>query len=144
MKDIDLRELAEQRGWKVTIEPGIGVRSTNEDFLYYLNIPCRSGVISLYGGDELCVVCDGHPKIATKLHGLPGITPSQGYCVFRFPISRLDEVAAMVKPLRRKGPARSKSRAKYRVKRTLGGLFSPQTDQPRGNQGSEQTAVRKR
>jgi hypothetical protein len=72
---------------------------------WYMTIPCRLGTIYPVGGDRLAVEVDYHPHVARKLAALPGAALTQNgdrEKTFTFPAALFDQVAAVVRPYRRR------------------------------------------
>ena len=74
---------------------------------WLMRLPCRGRGVTVYpfGGDRLAVEVDGRPGLAKKLAGIPGVVLWQdgdGEKTFLFPVGRFSEVAAVVKPHRRR------------------------------------------
>ncbi len=74
-------------------------------------IRCKRGYIYPFGGSRLAVECDYHPAAVKQLEALPFVECTQagaGEYTFVFDMSRHREVFAIVRPLRRSGPARGR------------------------------------
>ena len=72
-----------------------------------MQLPCRGRGVCIYpfGVSRLAVEVDGRPGLAKKLAGIPGVELWQdgdGETTFVFPVDRFAEVAAIVKPHRRR------------------------------------------
>jgi hypothetical protein len=66
---------------------------------------CRRGTVYPYGGDMLAVEIDYRPSTAKKLAAVPGIIHHQAgdaEQTFLFPLALFNQVAAIVKPRRRR------------------------------------------
>ena len=104
---IDLRPICLERRWRWQFEESFraeGMRSTNPDAAWYVEIVCRNGTIYPFGADELLVCVEDHLKIAARLCRIvPDLRPHQGASVFRFPVELLEQVAAIMKPKRLPG-----------------------------------------
>jgi hypothetical protein len=94
------------RDYKITHDPAARTRSQKRD-PWMMQLPCRGEGVTIYpfGGDRLAVEVDGRPGLAKKLAGIPGVVLWQdgdGEKTFLFPVGRFTEVAAVVKPHRRR------------------------------------------
>jgi hypothetical protein len=72
---------------------------------WYMTLPCRLGIIYPVGADRLAVEVDYHPYIAKRLAALPGVVLTQDgdhEKTFTFPAEMFDQVAASVRPRRKK------------------------------------------
>jgi hypothetical protein len=95
---VDLRERFPQ--FKIALDPA--AQSKHGPWMFQL--PCRFGTIYPHGGDQLAVEVDGHPGLARRLAalGLHLHQDGDGEKTFLFPVGRFAEVAAIVKPIRRR------------------------------------------
>lgn len=100
------------RAYQVTYDPAAGKPDP-----WLAQVPCRYGVVYPHGGEVLAVEVDGHGKVAARLGHELGLKIHQGddgkdvhdrtkdwggEVTFLFPVSRFKEVAAVVKPRRRR------------------------------------------
>ena len=94
------------RDYKITHDPAARTRSQKRD-PWLMQLPCRGTGVCIYphGGDKLAVQLDGRPGLTKKVAALPGVELWQngdGETTFVFPVGRFAEVAAIVKPHRRR------------------------------------------
>ena len=94
------------RDYKITHDPAARKRREKRD-PWLMQLPCRGKGVCIYphGRDRLAVELDGRPGLAKKLAGIPGVELWQdgdGETTFVFPVDRFTEVAAVVKPHRRR------------------------------------------
>ena len=97
------------RDYKITFDPAYDRRRVPRRCLdpWMMQLPCRGKGVCIYphGRDRLAVELDGRPGLAKKLAGIPGVELWQdgdGEKTFLFPVDRFTEVAAVVKPHRRR------------------------------------------
>ena len=97
------------KDYKVTFDPAYESRRVPRRCLdpSMMQLPCRGKGVTIYpfGGDRLAVEVDGRPGLAKKLTGTPDVEPWQDgdrEKTFLFPVGRFSEVAAVVKPHRRR------------------------------------------
>jgi hypothetical protein len=73
---------------------------------WMMQIPCREHGITIFAHapDLLAVVCDNHPRISNRLAALGLRLHQEGdrQKTFLFPVERFDDVAATVRPRRRR------------------------------------------
>lgn len=99
---LDLRALAGERHWRWR-QAAEASPSNRDPWLF--EIPCRLGVIYPWGGDLLCLHVEEHNPTRTRLRALPGVESYQrgeAEEVFGFPVDRLDAVAEIAGPRRRR------------------------------------------
>ena len=94
------------RDYKVTHDPAARTRRQKRD-PWMMQLPCRGRGVVVYpfGGCRLAVEVDGRPSLVKKLAAIPGVDLWQdgdGEKTFLFPVGRFTEVAAVVKPHRRR------------------------------------------
>ena len=94
------------RDYKVTHDPAARTRRQKRD-PWMMQLPCRGTGVCIYphGGDKLAVQLDGRPGLTKKVAAIPGVELWQngdGEKTFLFPVGRFTEVAAVVKPHRRR------------------------------------------
>lgn len=106
---IDLRPWAIARRYRWRWEEGYQV---GDDAPWFVEIPCRYGLIYPKGGDILLAYCNrGIKRHVAKLDGLEHHQSDDDAEVFRFPVDLLDKVAAILKPRRRRTLDPDKARA---------------------------------
>ncbi|MCX7429200.1 MAG: hypothetical protein NTW96_26685 [Planctomycetia bacterium] len=95
-------------------------------------IPCRWGHIGPWDADRLAASVDGHAKVARRLRDLPGVEIVQdgdgGEVTAAFTSDRFDEVAAIMRPRRRRRLSpeqRSAATERLRQYRESKGGFAP-------------------
>lgn len=101
MKPINLKEMLGKR-YRITWDEAKEPKTKADPWL--MQIPCRYGMIYPYGGKLLAVECDYHPGLGRRLRDL-GLVLSQGgdqEKTFLFPMERFEEVAAIVKPKKKR------------------------------------------
>ena len=104
---VNLREMFGKR-WRISWDPVYEPRHVaqeNHD-LWMMQILCKGGIV-IYpqGGRKLAVECDYHPQIARQLASIPGVELTQDgdhEKTFVFDVSLIDQIAAVVKPRRRR------------------------------------------
>lgn len=103
---INLREHFGDR-YRIDFDPAYSPKGVPRAKLepWYMQIPCRYGVIYPFGPDRLAVEVDGHPRIAAKLDRMPECIPYQRgdyFAAFIFPSSAMPKVSRLVRPYRRR------------------------------------------
>jgi hypothetical protein len=112
---VDLRVWASARRYRTRLEDSYQAETDSDvkgDGRWYVEVPCRYGLIYPWGGDVL-VAWIGSYQARIRLDALFGASRSEGPInpetvwsrEYRFPTSRLDEVAAVLKPKRLPGRA---------------------------------------
>ncbi|MBI2367122.1 MAG: hypothetical protein HYV01_19290 [Deltaproteobacteria bacterium] len=106
---VDLRGWAKENRYRYRLEESYKAESNGHvrgDGRWFVEILCRHGLIYPAGGPDLLAYASR--GVVSKILDLgPDIRHHQydgGARVFRFPVSRLDEVAAILKPRRRRPP----------------------------------------
>jgi hypothetical protein len=94
------------RDYKVTHDPAARSRGERRD-PWLAQLACRGRGVTIYphGRDRLAVEVVGRPGVAKKLATTPGVELWQdgdGEKTFLFPVDRFTQVAAVVKPHRRR------------------------------------------
>jgi hypothetical protein len=94
------------RDYKITHDPAARTRSQKRD-PWLMQLPCRGKGVCIYphGGPHLAVEVDGRPGLVKQLLAIPDVKLRQdgdGEKTFLFPVGRFTEVAAVVKPHRRR------------------------------------------
>ncbi len=110
--------------YRISFDPAYSAYHIPRDKLdpWMMQLLCRRGVIYPHGGDRLAVEVDGRPKAAKALAALPGIILWQDgdqEKTFVCPLSLFDQVAAIVRPRKRRRLPQA-SRAAFAVGRTVG------------------------
>lgn len=132
---VNMRTLFGAR-FRVGRDPAASARDTDP---WLLTLPCRYGTIYPHGGDVLAVEVDGHSKLAARVAALPGVRAHQWGDQERtllFPVALFDQVAAIVRPRRRRVLTEEQRQAAR--ERLAAYQFSPAAQS--GSEG--QTAVR--
>ena len=134
---INLRETF-GKCWRISWDPAYDPRHVPKDNLdpWMMQIPCR-GDITIYphGDSKLTVECDYHPQIAGQLTCIPGVELSQDgdhEKTFVFDVSMFDEVAAIVKPRRRRQLSK-----RHRAKLTASGKEALKRYRHNSNSGAQ-------
>src|SRR5262245_39488040 len=100
----DLRALYGARFQITFDEAAEGRNGRNDPWL--MQLPCQGRGVAIYPHGEglLAVQCDGRPSIAKRLAelGLRLVQDGDAEKTFVFPVERFEEVAAIVKPRRRR------------------------------------------
>jgi hypothetical protein len=91
-------------GWDAAYEPCHVAKGSLDPWM--MQILCK-GDITIYpqGGTKLAVECDYHPQIVRQLASIPGVELTQDgdhEKTFVFDVSLIDQLAAIVKPRRRR------------------------------------------
>ena len=103
---VDLRPWAKANRYRFRLEESYRVESSTHvrgDGRWYAEILCKNGLIYPYGGTQL--LAHAKSRIAPAIAKLPGVHQYQtdGTArVLKFPLERLDEVAAILKPRKRR------------------------------------------
>jgi len=104
---VDLRDWAKDNRYRYRLEESYGAESDGHvkgDGRWFVEVLCRYGLIYPAGGSDLLAYCNR--GVVSKISELgPDIRLHQydgGAKVFRFPVSRLEEVAAILKPRKRR------------------------------------------
>jgi hypothetical protein len=99
---IDLQKRFGKR-YRLTFDPAYDSRGKHTPDPWYMQIPCRYGIIYPVGGDDLAIEVDYHDIIAAKLKrlGLRLTQDGDNEKTLVFSVDRFPEVAAIVKPKRR-------------------------------------------
>lgn len=97
---IDLKELCGSR-WRVKVDKE-SQEGRADKWLY--QIPCQRGLIYPYGGKMLGVQIDGHSGIAKRAQalGFQMIQDGDREKTFLVPADRIDEVAELIRPYRKR------------------------------------------
>ncbi len=136
---VDLRLWAKANRYRFRLEESYRAESfphVRGDGRWYVEILCKSGLIYPYGGTQL--LAHAKSRTASAIAKLPGVHPYQtdGTArVFKFPVECLDEVAAILKPRKRR--TLSPDRARAIGKATAYGAQVRQTDQERTQNASK-------
>jgi len=103
---LDLRPWAKANRYRFRHEESYRAESSTHvrgDGRWYVEILCKNGLIYPYGGTQLLAYAKS--RIAPTIAKLPGVHQYQtdGTArVLKFPLERLDEVAAILKPRKRR------------------------------------------
>ncbi len=128
---VDLRSWAKASRYRFRFEESYRVESSTHvrgDGRWYVEILCKNGLIYVHGGTQL--LAHAKSRIAPAIAKLPGVYLYQtdGTArVLKFPVERLDEVAAILKPRKRR--TLSPDRARAMGKATAYGAQVRQIDQ---------------
>ena len=112
---VDLRPWAKANRYKFRLEESYRAESSihvRGDGRWYVEILCKNGLIYPYGGTLF--LAHAKSKTASAIAKLPGVCLYQtdGTArVLKFPIERLDEVAAILKPRKRRPLSPDRARA---------------------------------
>jgi hypothetical protein len=106
MKCVNLKERFGHR-YRITFDPAYNPKHVPRDKLdaWMMLIPCRRGVIYLYGGDRLAIEVEGRAPTRNLLHGLGCTTTCQegdNFLSVTFDVSDFDDVARVVQPRKRR------------------------------------------
>ena len=106
---MDCINLQEQFGfrYRITFDPAYDPKHRPKDKLdpWMMRIPCERGIIHPHGGSLLVVEVEQRPITANRLRRLGCTTPHQegvGFLAMTFDVADFEEVAAIVKPRRRR------------------------------------------
>ncbi len=130
---VDLRLWAKANRYRFRLEESYRAESfphVRGDGRWYVEILCKSGIIYPYGGTQL--LTHAKSRTASAIAKLPGVHLYQtdGTArVLKFPVERLDEVAAILKPRKRR--TLSPYRARAIGKATAYGAQARHSDQGR-------------
>lgn len=106
---VDLRPWATENRYRYRLEESYKAESNGQvrgDGRWFVEILCRYGLIYPCGGSDLLAYAN-RGVVSKVLELGPDIRHHQnegGAKVFKFPVSRLDEVAAILRPKRRRSP----------------------------------------
>ncbi len=112
---VDLRPWAKANRYRFRLEESYRVESSNHvrgDGRWFVEILCKNGLIYPHGGTNLLVYAK--PRTALAIAKLPDVHLYQtdGTArVFKFPVESLDEVAAILKPRKRRTLSPDRARA---------------------------------
>jgi len=102
---VDLRPWAKDNRYRYRLEESYKAESNGHvkgDGRWFVEVLCKYGLIYPKGGDILLAYVTSGVKRHLAAMGLEHHQHDGNNEVFRFPVSRLDEVAALLKPRRRK------------------------------------------
>src|SRR5262245_29845495 len=93
--------------YKVTFDEAYSPRHVPRDKLdpWMMTLPCERGIIYPFGGDRLAVAVDDRTITAKAVAAIPGVTVHQDgdtEKTYTFPVSVFEQVAAVVKPRKRR------------------------------------------
>jgi hypothetical protein len=135
MTCVDLRAWAKRHRYRWRYEESYGAEKAENrgDGRWFVEIPCRYGLIYPHGGEMLLAYCTRGTKRHLARLGFQHHQTDGNNEVFRFPADRLDEVAAILKPKRRRSldPERARAIGKataYGAQSTQSGQKSTQTE----------------
>ena len=140
---VDLRPWAKANRYRFRFEESYRVESSTHvrgDGRWFVEILCRNGLIYPYGGTQLLAYAKS--RIAPAIAKLPDVHPYQtdGTArVLKFPVERLDEVAAILKPRKRR--TLSPDRARAMGKATAYGAQVRIIDQERTQSASKELSI---
>jgi hypothetical protein len=133
MTCVDLRVWAKQHRSRWRYEESYGAEKAENrgNGRWFVEIPCRYGLIYPYGGETLLAYCARGTKRHLARLGFEHHQSDGDNEVFRFPADRLDEVAAILKPKRLPGRATltAKQRETLQKHAFRGGQESPGSTQ---------------
>ena len=126
MDCFDLRPWAKKHGYKTQYDPSYYAETNAEakgDGRWYVEIPCKYGLIYPMGGNRLQVYFSS--RLEDKIKAIYGAFPKNsdpGARVYIFPVSELEKVAGIVKPRKRRkgGPGASPERMRELRERRKG------------------------
>ena len=95
----DLKPWAERRRYRWKWEES---RQMGDDDPYFIEILCKYGMIYPMGGDTLLAYANEGIKRHLVKMGVDHHQYDGNNEVFRFPVAKLDEVAAVIKPKKRR------------------------------------------
>jgi len=108
---VDLRLWAKANRYRFRLEESYRVESSTHirgDGRWYVEILCKNGLIYPHGGTNILVYAKpGVAPVIAKLLSVPPYQTEGRAHVFKFPIERLDEVAAILKPRKRRATGAS-------------------------------------
>jgi hypothetical protein len=93
--------------YRITFDPSYSPKHVPRDKLdpWMMQIPCQRGVVYPYGGDLLAVEVEDRAQTRKKLRELECTTSVQeghDFTAVTFAVAGFDEIAAIVKPRRRR------------------------------------------
>lgn len=92
---INLKEIAEERGYRITLDESATIDPSRSERPWYYQIPCRRGHIWVWGKNMLAAYCN-RPRLFTKLWAIPGVQRYQtgdDEINVKFPPELLDQIA---------------------------------------------------
>jgi hypothetical protein len=98
----NLRDLFGDK-YQIGVDPAALTRAERRD-PWLQTILCRFGTIYPFGEGLLAAEVDYHPRVARRLADIPGVRLHQdgdGEKTFVFPVELFEEVARVVRPLRK-------------------------------------------
>jgi hypothetical protein len=101
---VNLMELYGNR-YRITWDPAYDPKGVHIKEPWMMQIPCERGTILPWGAAWLAVEVDYHPQTARKVAAIAGVQLVQDgdhEKTFAFPVGVFEEVAALVKPRKRR------------------------------------------
>lgn len=101
---INLREIAEERGYRITPDESAEIDPSRAERPWYYQIPCARGHIWVWGKDMLAAYCD-RPRLFPKLWAIPGVQRYQTgdeEINVKFPLGSLEQVAELLQARRKR------------------------------------------
>jgi hypothetical protein len=100
---VDLREICKKRHWRYRYDLSKSadkVGTSNPESVWYVEIPCKYGIIYPVSRNVADAVCEGHGKILSKLKSIPSVAHlSHGIA---FDISLIDKIAEIMQPRKKR------------------------------------------
>ena len=100
---INLREIAEERGYRITVDESSGIDDVKKSSPWYYQIPCARGHIWVWGEKLLAAYCN-RPRLFAQLWAIPGVQRYQTgdrEVNVKFPPEALDQVLELLQPRRK-------------------------------------------
>jgi hypothetical protein len=93
--------------YRISWDPAYDAKGRHRDSLdpWSMQVPCERGVIYPWGGDRLAVEVDYRAQTARKVAAIPGVELAQDgdqEKTFAFHVDLFDQLAALVKPRKRR------------------------------------------
>jgi hypothetical protein len=96
---IDLKQLADDRGFRTSLDPTSTIDRSRESRPWFIRIPCRFGWIGVHSASLLSAYYP-HRRLWPKLLAIPGATIRQRgdrELTIVFPADRFDDVSVILK-----------------------------------------------
>jgi hypothetical protein len=126
----DLRPWIEAHRYRWHYEEGYS--GSEPDVQWFIEVLCKNGFIYPYGGTMLC--CYAKSGVRAKIAGVPSAIHHQhdgSAEVFRFHVGQLDQIAAILKPRRKRAVGRSPEQMRLMRERRKGLVEVNQINQGR-------------
>lgn len=91
--------------YRIKFDPSYDPKRIHVKDPWYMQIPCRLGIIYPIGGDKLALEIDYHNGTANKISKIPGVICTQdGHKekTYQFDVSLFDQIAELVFPKKKR------------------------------------------